>query len=368
MRNRLLGCVAATLWIVSSPALAQDFVSGISANPASVFVGDTVTFRVEGQGICDVTLDYGDGDSDAFNNAALPLADLDHVYDSPGSFPARVTSGDCNIVGQDEIQISVRIRLERREFERGFEYIPGPRIERIFGFGITPGLGLLVGGSGFGDQAGKVWFIASPTTSHQLEVENWFDDAIGGLVPAGVHDNCVFGIQIETADGKLSPVFPVPVPTEVRQFPTEDVVNLECGRDANAGGCTGASFEGSCQWGVADILGIQEGVVVGSPPPTIRASHENCWGTIGDDSGTDRYQISLSNGWVLDHAEFSSHLEDETDPDEGRTTPASGTLPSGFVPGATSWRPSIDWVVTPNDKILYTLDVFIRGPVCTSHK
>jgi hypothetical protein len=366
--------------LASGPAFAVGTITGLSANPTSIRAGTSVDLTVEGTGTCDLTVLFGDGESVTFNNAAMPRA-VAHVYQSPGTFSASATAPDCPSGGLPEVKITVRFRIGQHENLDAKDVVRlNPMITRAFGWGIEPGNGLFVGGSRFGDQEGTVWIVGDNEQYKALEIENWFDDAAGGIVPADVHDICVTGIQIETADGRLSGVFPVSVPMAVKPLPHEDVTLLACGDDGDDNNCLGQStdtediFSCALAWHIpfgslanlfSSLGGYSEGD--GSVPPSLYGTHRNCWGSAGDDSDTDRFQISLRNGWVLDSAQFVSRIV-TGDQDEGSTTPPSGTLPAGFVEGASSWEPEIGWEVSPNDTIAYGMTVFIRGPACSSHK
>jgi hypothetical protein len=87
-------------------------------------------------------------------------------------------------------------------------------------------------------------------------------------------------------------------------------------------------------------------------------SHENAWAAIGDDSGEDIYAMTVKNDWLLDHMEFT--YKDQ----------AGGSLsgPSGFPNAGTSWTAKIQWNVTPNDDVGYSVAVWIVGPKGVPHK
>ena len=365
----------------SGPAFAAGSITGVSANPASPIAGESVDITVEGAGTCDLTVLYGDGQSVTLNNALMPRT-IAHVYQSHGTFTASASAPDCVTSGPQEVRIVVRLRLEPAEDRDLANQIQlHPRILRTLGWGIEPGFGLILGGAEFGEQKGHIWILGENDTFKELEIEHWFDDAAGGLVPADIHDICVTGIMVESAEGLRSGVFPISVPIAVKALPREDVAVLSCGDDGDLNYCNGESTATedifSCweSWHLAfgSTVELNESIYEGQAgdpnavPLSLVGDHRNCWAALADDSDTDRYRISLRNGWVLDSAQFASAVFGG-DQDQGSTTPPSGTLPAGFVEGASSWEPEIAWEVSPNDEIAYGMTIFIRGPACASHK
>ncbi len=392
MSRRALQMAVALPLLVAAPAWAVGTITGLSANPPGTIVGNSIDFTAEGTGTCDLTIDFGDGESATFENAVMPRT-IPHLYATFGLYTVTVTAPDCPVQGSNGVKVLVRLRIEQVQEgltsqidrapldDRELTFL-GPTIVRAFGWGIQPGSGLLVGGGKFGTEEGILRIVGGDGDSKSLAIEHWFDDAIGGVIPDDVHDICVVGVQVETASGELSNVFPVQVPMTVKPLPRADVEVVACGDDADQNSCNNVDTPTEDIFGcveawhvpffggwVFDVHGsIQEGELVGPDfvPPSVVGSHRNCWAGFADDSGTDRYQITLRNGWVLDSAEFASGTSGG--PDEGSTTPPSGTLPAGFRAGASSWSPAIEWSVTPNDTLAYGLTIFIRGPSCSSHK
>jgi hypothetical protein len=81
---------------------------------------------------------------------------------------------------------------------------------------------------------------------------------------------------------------------------------------------------------------------------------------VGDDSGTDVYQIALANDWGLEELQFHKFVE----AGEGWVkSPASS-----FSAGANQWTAKVDWSVSPSDDLRYEGLVFIRGPKGVPHK
>jgi len=92
----------------------------------------------------------------------------------------------------------------------------------------------------------------------------------------------------------------------------------------------------------------------------IKGFHWNAWGAVGNDTGTDAYQISLKNGWVIDNASYKRYVSsgDEV---------VSATPPTSTAIGNTTYTPSIYWNVSPNDHIAYCFRIWIKGPKGVPH-
>jgi hypothetical protein len=300
----------------------------------------------------------------------LPF-NVGHTYTTVGSFTATASTDNC---GTASLTVDTQFcrptagRAPERRIRPQRRAQAIPQIEGVITFGIEPNAALLISGRLFGDSPGKVKILGL-NGSRDLVVETWTSGAIEGAAPADVVSICPTGnIVVESAEGVTSRPWRAKVPLETKKLLAQDVAVVSCGTDGNENRCNGVGEDGDLcvevlfpPWFVSLD---REGRVLGDVGPAAVGLHSNCWGAVGDDSGTDTYRIDLKNGWVLDSAEFLSKVPDG----EGSTNPPSGTLPPGFVAGASVWEPSISWSVTPNDAVLYNLYVTIRGPACASHK
>ena len=362
----LLRGLPLVLLLSAGPAWGQ--ISAVAVDPSSPCSGTSATVKVEGDGACNGTLAFGDG-TPAAPFSALPFTTT-HTWTSNGSYTLSATSATC---GNASLQVDVRqCRVAGRAPERRIrpqrKAAAVPQIEAVITFGIEPGAAVLVAGKLFGDSPGRVILVGINGTS-DLQVENWGPTGITGTVPQDADAACLTGsVRVQASTGVSSEPFQARVNHATKLLPMEDVTVVSCGNEGNQNNCNGHGDEGDL---CVDFLfppwyqGLdREGRLLGEPGPAVAGYHSNCWGAVGDDSGTDTYRIGLKNGWVLDSAQFLSKVPE----DEGHTIPRSGSLPAGFVGGATSWEPSIQWSVTPNDAVIYNLYVTIRGPACVSHK
>jgi len=88
--------------------------------------------------------------------------------------------------------------------------------------------------------------------------------------------------------------------------------------------------------------------------------HLNVSGAIGDDEGTDRYSIHLTNGWVFKDVVF----------DKGGSSPdehIGGPVPPCPI-GQSDWNPEFNWLVTPGDYVSYGFRIIVEGPLGTDYK
>jgi hypothetical protein len=249
----------------------------------------------------------------------------------------------------------------------------GPKITQA-NSPVRPGLGVLIRGSGFGQTEGE--FYLTGLMSHsglslapvKLKIptapgeDYWTPKWVIGLVPDNitqVKDQQV-KLQIKTKDNKWSNEYPVDFVArrDVAFLPSEDpaVAITSCSTDANWGSCNGreayaANFSPT---GLSCIhLGPPGPLVFGA---TFCGSHENCWACIGDDGGTDKFSITLKNGWVFKSISYSVY------PSEVGEASASAPSPS-FPTGKDNWQPSVTWSATPNDSVFYHAHVHITGPI-----
>jgi hypothetical protein len=246
--------------------------------------------------------------------------------------------------------------------------VPRPKIETYFGF-ATPGGAAGIVGSAFGAKQGKVqarlkdWkgglkvidlnIIEDPNTG----VPEWKPALIGVEWPSELagfpfQDAAIW---VARPDGKSSSEHKVQFkPTlELKVLPQQDVKVVSCSGDANFNGCNGAGGKGdACVADSAPFLSESDASISGR--------HYNCWAAIGDDSGTDTYQVTLANGWALEELIFEKFVE----AGEGWVKSPAST----FSAGATQWTAKVAWSVTPNDDLRYEALAFIRGPKGVPHK
>lgn len=240
-------------------------------------------------------------------------------------------------------------------------FILPPKIEQVVPFisNITPGGSVAVKGSWFGNDQGELWLkglkkwngVAYGDVKLAIATEPgkdfWKPTSVLGIIPGNitqVKDQPV-KLQIKTKAGKWSNEYPVnfiAAKDWVTLKYTDPAVKLiSCGTDANLDECNGKRDPDDGNW------------FSWSCAQTFYGFHYNVWGAIGDDLGTDKFEITVKNGWVIDGGKVYVHV----DQGEGYTL-GPGAVPSNV----TSWKPSVSWNVSPNDDLCHGADVYIVGP------
>lgn len=237
-----------------------------------------------------------------------------------------------------------------------------PVITNVLGI-LQPGGAVLIDGKNFGSTRGRVRLIAHDESwSVELEDLEWFDGGIGGALPKKAK---VSGLPakfvVELRSGAASNPWPVNWIEDVTMLPADDVAVVSCSLDSNGDHCNHAvSWDDEFCTKTVSLPWLFDTFVNKEPGPiSIVGWHQNCWGAFGTDKGTDVYQVSLKNGWVLHDMEFHDAVNDPG---------GDAKDPGGFTPGATSWTASVEWFVQPAIGVKYGAIIYIRGPKGIPHK
>src|SRR5688500_249588 len=323
---RAIGLVA--LASLAAPAAAFAGVSRVTVSPGSpVAAGTTVLVTVTGTNPCaKVELNFGEGP--ILTGSGLPMS-VSHKYRVAGSFTITATGrGNCS--GQASLTLEVAARNQTASADTlckvvncpglpGAVTAPAPSITKVLGI-IQPGGAVLIGGNYFGDKPGRVRMIAEGGSQEfLLQKLEWYPSGIGGTIPnvpgVGVAKNPRF--VVETSAGKVSNEWGVNWIVDVKMLPVNDVKLVSCSKEGWRNSCNLQFFDSGTLCGA--------GLVADATYPaggfSFRGKHNNCWGAVGDDAGTDVYEIDLKNGWVLHEVAFGWAASDEG---EGSATAPSG--------------------------------------------
>ena len=231
-----------------------------------------------------------------------------------------------------------------------------PRIDSVFLFSnVTPGGTILLKGRGLEGTTQLilklVTFTGQPTLPlvNLLEVGPTFIGARIAEGTTGVMDQQGI-LQVRTASNLYSNEFPVNfrAQRDFRLLPPNDGTTklISCGTDSNYDWCRG--------WVDPDDNTPR---YTGGGPLTvpIHGSHHNCWACVGNDSGTDVYEVTLANGWIIDSIDMTRGYK----ANKNEAWASEPPVPAG----ASRWRPRIDWYATPSDTANYAINVTIVGPI-----
>ena len=204
-----------------------------------------------------------------------------------------------------------------------------------------------------------------------LEVEKWESIRIKARIQSDFLETLVLDqsvkIQVKTAKGISSTSWKMPfrAARESRWLNyTDKVVKVRrCSKEANLSYCNGivrsdlpVVFAGPCH--------------LSKHPPkwkgktaTIWAKHRNCNMDEDWDSGKDQYAITLQNGWVFKNIWLKGKGSSSK---ESIRMPKYETLKK-HVYGTSSWKPKIEWTISPSDHLFYYYFVEIEGPKGIPH-
>jgi hypothetical protein len=380
------GAIAAALFF---PAAARaDQITALQVSPASPQAGQSAAVTLQGNGTCNtLVLDWGDN-SPPYTyvpKITLPFQlPATHAYANAGGYTLKINSvkgcqgtgvtKNITVAAKPATQPAIGGIVDLCKYvdcggslgsKGGFDPNLGipltisPQID-YFGYSnFTPGGEVTLVGSGFGNSPGTLVMLGygPPSNPFKLPEQNvpgilsWKNTLIVASLPnniTGAADQPIafYVVTAGKLKSKLSLTVPFTATREVRKIPYGDpaVSVVSCGTDSNLDQCNG--------WSDTDDSGPYPDLSYWGS--TLAGNHMNCWGCIGDDAGSDVYQIKFGNGWSLDQVFFTAV---PSDPGE-----ASAELVTSLPPGSSAWQPSISWVVTPNDFIHYTMDVYAVGP------
>lgn len=244
-----------------------------------------------------------------------------------------------------------------------------PKINGIFTVpqlaALSPGGKLYVKGSHFGVSKGKVTLNLTMPISHavDLSIEEWSDAKITATMPAGISGvvDHPATFQVRSTTGLTTSAWKVPFyatrQTKVLKSsdPAVKVVHCSTGGDYNKCNSLNTSTGGSC---------FAKAIIPIILTTSLYAQHVNCDVAVDWDKGKDRYDVTLKNGWVFLKVEY---IHDQSSPSEKVNFGDYAALRRNLL-GATSWKPEIEWEVSPGpDQLEYGFWLTIEGPKGVPH-
>lgn len=243
-----------------------------------------------------------------------------------------------------------------------------PHIDGVLPFSVvSPNGPIIINGEHFGTVEGTLW-LKGYFGNQEMTIDSWGDGGIGAFFPSaatiGTVSDLNLTLQVETSEGFKSNAYPLQWVQEVKLLDTGSVSVHNCGKDGNVNSCNWELYTGA---NCVPLSNMTNMILASKPPdPNCPCSavgfHGNCWAAVGDDFGTDVYEISpLKNAWKLLFFSFADSLPEVDSCDDAVT-------PIGFQSGGNYWAPDIPWCVTPNDELRYWLWVYIVGPKGFAHQ
>lgn len=392
MKRSLIWAVLGSLAMALAPtrAIAAGQITSIRV-VKSAEVGQTIGVRVHGFGFCSQVVlrcEEGDLNKKVFQNVGFSIS-TSCTYTTTGLKKLEASTGlsrgsDCTGTASAEVSVLSGVGglggalddlckiLNCSGSSVGLAAagpVPGlvdkspPKITAVIGL-VQPGSSfpILILGSGFGPEPGKANLTGQFGTKQMLGDPNippfnplqWSSKGkwAGAWVPGnitGVQDHQAT-VQIVKPGGEASNHFPVAF-VAAREFgkllPHTDVKLLSCGDDGNFDLCN-------------DKLDPDDsyGPFVSTCDASLCGDHANNWGTVGDDSDKDVFQMNLKNGWKLESIVI----------DKDATGGTIGSPSPPFPTDETSWTPTVSWMVTSGDQIYYRVYISINGPKGVSYK
>jgi hypothetical protein len=327
-------------------------VNGVSVSPPGPTVNQAATVTVTGTNPCGaVLIDFGDGQATTVQTP-MPIQ-VQHTWTTVGMKKVTAKGAGTNCSGEVSVSVDVKtgsILGNAGELCKAIDchkLFGKPVISSFFGF-ATPGGVLAVIGKYFGTKPGSVTATLQTwnggTITKNLKVIEWTNTMVGVEWPTDItgvrqqQGNVVVKAGTMTSDPRALAFFPT---DDHKVLGPGDVKVISCGDDGNADKCNN------------QIDPDDEGWFFPAATQALDGFHMNVWGAIGDDTGTDSYQIALKNDWVMQ----SFFWDVDVDAGEGWAQ-----KPSGFTQGA-NWAPQVKWSVTPNDNLYYHGTVTIVGPL-----
>ena len=401
----------ATLGAAGAAAAPTLTSVSVAPNPASAPASVVVTLQRTG-GKCAVLVAFGNGATQHFAMQTPQVSLSPQSYPSPGSYTVTAIGKKKNNVvkckggpktatlqvngsggGTNRPQVGPatphgplrtkkpqagraptnKIRKNRvttQDQDRGMRYKPTIQSALFLaadGGKYSAGLGqlaprgrLILKGRGFDTNPGAIQLRGLPKGEVFLTNVKWSDTKVEGTLPAGLGGS-VEKIYPVTAQvlrweaNEWSNAYPLQyqIPFEVKMINLDDsaVKVVKCGGDANTSVCNRTQ--------VGDGCGLRKPLFVppAAPLPTLYATHKNCPGAVGDDSGRDEYEIRLKNGWIV--REVLDFMRKQSSSDEWQ---------EHLVLTRGQKKFSVGWRVTPGDRVTYWYKINIVGPMGTSHK
>lgn len=403
--------VGGALLLAPGAAQALGKITGLTVNPGTVQVGQSVSITVSGIGVCDgLEIAYGDGQKTTHANVSFLAANtlnVTHKYTTAGSKNVQAQgTAACADSKSANVQVKGQLRPPpsggrggkknpmgandpsnwevpdelKKPWEAGDKSMkPGlvndgvvqflkPKITGYFAVPLgaaTNGTKVFLKGQGFGTKKGKIRMFLGGGPAIELAQLEWVSASnVRGVIPNSVvacgEDKVEF--QVVTSVNKTSNKWKTGwkqggKQKTVQLAATDSVIKvIHCGKDGNWNACNQKNSQNHVKYSTTlDTSGTGCDLT-----KSICGWHKNQWGAVGNDKGTDKFQIKLKNGWKFASGDAKSWKSSNDEKING---------PSPQMPvGESEWAPSWSWEVTPADDINYEAIIKITGPKACPYK
>ena len=297
----------------AATAASLDAVTA-SPDPAAPNQQITITATKSGAENCGWLVNYGDGNSSSPMGFPDATKSVQYTYANPGTYTIHVDGANhgnkpqCNNSATHELVVKILEggileaskavdiplgvkpkdpKLQVTELCKQIDckgLIAIPNVEGHFGFTRPDGV-VAFKGKGFSGKGNVTLTYVdwkNNTRKRKLEIIEWKGGLIGTRIPANLQ-----GFRQQTASIVVTnKAAKTSAPYAFTLYPTLQSVELKrnhvkivhCDQDANLNSCAMQDYAGD---------------------PPIPGFHMNKTGAIGDDKGTDKYEIKVKNGWTI---------------------------------------------------------------------
>ena len=361
LRSIHIGILGLLLGSVSA-AYAQ--VAKVEVTPSPAILGQPATVTVTGGSApCGaVEINYGDGMAITYPTTILPYVQS-HTWNTVGNKTV-VATGHGNCTGQATVTVGVvKAKVGAGVGVNKGTQMYAMRIKSYFGLS-QPGGVAAIAGENFGAEPGRVVAKLMEWTGTiadvPLTIIGWSPTLIEVEWPAGivgVRDQMNAVVEATNAINTHKASWKVffRAETDYKLLPMSEVRLVTCGNGGNYDSCNGSEYVGSCGY-----ISTEFRPPVPKCAGSFRGFHANCWGTVGNDSGTDEFAVRLRQDWVISGVDFKKNT-----PGNGLFKSSEGAVGNPSPPaqtGSAAWNARVKWEVTPDDFVSYCAFVHISGP------
>jgi len=277
-----------------------------------------------------------------------PKADLKSAAASAGAESAHLAKLNAELAARTKVKLEAGAAKMKEAFERiripeGTKLqCPAPKVDAVFPLSnITPGGWVLVTGCGFTTTPGQFVLVLS-LTGQEIPIGNiqWAPKGVGGQIPAehpalktAPTQSAILQVKKPVGTG-TSPFVTYRAGREVRVLPPEDYTAV-ASTESDDDKCSDVWSTTQCE------------------------HYTGPWDPLGGDGGTDKFFVTLKNGWVLHSWKLTRGA--------GST---NWYMTSHKDAGSSQGTHQVAWLTICGDgcHCYYWMKVFVEGEIGTTWK